>query len=162
MDAWVLGFTFLVAVLTSLLSGTAPALAARESVVGTLKEGGAQSTIGRGKHRMRSLLIVAQVAVSFLADVELRLAVAGVPSPGTQSYITAQVPALPESMRIVHRQHVRQRDQRSDTIDLLQLGYLRVVLLRDLFDLMVIVLDSLGQRLYFLKQWFQSGSQFGT
>ena len=66
MDAWVLGFTFLVAVLTSLLSGTAPALAARESVVGTLKEGGTQSTIGLGKHRMRSLLIVAQVAVSFL------------------------------------------------------------------------------------------------
>jgi len=66
MDGWVLGFTFLVAVLTSLLSGTAPALAARETVVGALKEGGAQSTIGRGKHRMRSLLIVAQVAVSFL------------------------------------------------------------------------------------------------
>jgi putative ABC transport system permease protein len=66
MDAAVLGFTFLVAVLTSLLSGTAPALAARDTVVGTLKEGGAQSTIGRGKHRMRSLLIVAQVAVSFL------------------------------------------------------------------------------------------------
>ena len=66
MDAVVLGFTFLVALLTSLLSGTAPALAARETVVGTLKEGGVQSTIGRGKHRMRSLLVVAQVAVSFL------------------------------------------------------------------------------------------------
>ncbi len=66
MDSMVLGFTFLVAVLTSLLSGTAPALASREAVVGSLKEGGAQSTIGRGKHRMRNLLIVAQVAVSFL------------------------------------------------------------------------------------------------
>ena len=66
MDGWVLGFTFLVAVLTSVFSGTVPALAARESVVGNLKEGGAQSTIGRGKHRMRSLLIVGQVAVSFL------------------------------------------------------------------------------------------------
>jgi len=66
MDAAVLGFTLVMAVLTSVLSGTAPALAARETVVGTLKEGGAQSTIGRGKHRMRSLLIVAQVAVSFL------------------------------------------------------------------------------------------------
>jgi predicted permease len=66
MDVWVLGFTFLVAVLTSVLSGTAPALAARKTVVGTLKEGGIQSTLGRGKHRMRSLLIVAQVAVSFL------------------------------------------------------------------------------------------------
>jgi predicted permease len=66
MDAAVLAFTFLMAVLTSLLSGTAPALAARETVVGTLKEGGAQSTMGRGKHRVRSLLIMAQVAVSFL------------------------------------------------------------------------------------------------
>jgi len=62
----VLLFTLAVAVLTSLLSGTAPALAARETVVGSLKEGAAQSTIGRGRHRMRSLLIVAQVAVSFL------------------------------------------------------------------------------------------------
>jgi putative ABC transport system permease protein len=66
LDATVLLFTLAVAVLTSLLSGTAPALAARETVVGSLKEGAAQSTIGRGRHRMRSLLIVAQVAVSFL------------------------------------------------------------------------------------------------
>jgi putative ABC transport system permease protein len=66
LDATVLLFTFVVAVLTSLLSGTAPALAARETVVGSLKEGGAQSTIGLGRQRMRSLLIVAQVAVSFL------------------------------------------------------------------------------------------------
>jgi predicted permease len=66
MDAAVLGFTLLVAVLTSLLSGTAPALAAREAVAGTLKEGVAPSTAGRAKHGMRSFLIVAQVAVSFL------------------------------------------------------------------------------------------------
>jgi len=66
MDGGVLAFTFLVAVLTSLLSGTAPALAARETVVGSLKEGGAQSSVGRGRHGMRSLLIVAQVAVSFV------------------------------------------------------------------------------------------------
>ncbi len=66
LDATVLLFTLVVAVLTSLLSGTAPALAARETVVGSLKEGGAQSTLGRGRHRMRSVLIVAQVAVSFL------------------------------------------------------------------------------------------------
>jgi hypothetical protein len=65
-------------------------------------------------------------------------------------------------MRIVHRQHVRQRNQGSDTIDLLQLGYLRVMLLGDLFDLMVVVLDALGQRLYFLKQWLQGGSQLRT
>jgi putative ABC transport system permease protein len=66
MDGTVLLFTLAVAVITSLLSGTAPAMAARESVVGSLKEGGGHSTLGRGSQRMRNLLIVAQVAVSFL------------------------------------------------------------------------------------------------
>jgi putative ABC transport system permease protein len=65
MDGTVLLFTFLVAVITSLLSGTAPAPAARESLLGGLKAGG-HSTLGRGSQRMRSLLIVTQVAVSFL------------------------------------------------------------------------------------------------
>lgn len=66
MDAAVLLFTLGVAVVTSLLSGTAPALAARETVVASLKEGSGQSTIGKGRQRMRGLLIVAQVAISFL------------------------------------------------------------------------------------------------
>ena len=66
MDAAVLIFTLGVAALTSILSGTAPALAARESVVGSLKEGSGQSTLGRGRQRLRSALIVSQVAVSFL------------------------------------------------------------------------------------------------
>jgi putative ABC transport system permease protein len=66
LDSTVLLFTLGVAVLTSVLSGTAPALAARDTVVDGLKEGGVQSTIGVGRRRMRSLLIVAQVAVSFL------------------------------------------------------------------------------------------------
>jgi len=46
MDSTVLLFTLAVAVLTSVLSGTAPALAARDTVVDGLKEGGVQSTIG--------------------------------------------------------------------------------------------------------------------
>jgi predicted permease len=66
MDGTVLLFTLAVAVLTSVLSGTAPALAARDTVVDGLKEGSAQSSAGVGRRRMRSLLIVAQVAVSFL------------------------------------------------------------------------------------------------
>jgi putative ABC transport system permease protein len=66
MDAAVLIFTLAVAVITSLLSGTAPAMAARHTVVGSLKEGEGQSTLGKGRQRMRSLLIVSQVAVSFL------------------------------------------------------------------------------------------------
>ena len=44
MDSTVLLFTLVVAVLTSVLSGTAPTLAARETVVTGLKEGSAQSS----------------------------------------------------------------------------------------------------------------------
>jgi predicted permease len=66
MDSAVLLFTLAVAVLTSVLSGTAPALAARDTVVNGLKEGSAQTSAGVGRRRMRSVLIVAQVAVSFL------------------------------------------------------------------------------------------------
>ena len=66
MDSTVLLFTLAVAVLTSVLSGTAPALAVRDTVVDGLKEGGVQSTTGVGRRRLRSLLIITQVAVSFL------------------------------------------------------------------------------------------------
>ena len=66
MDSTVLLFTLAVAVLTSVLSGTAPALPARDTVVDGLKEGGVQSTTGVGRRRLRSLLIITQVAVSFL------------------------------------------------------------------------------------------------
>ncbi|HXN24669.1 MAG TPA: ABC transporter permease [Candidatus Dormibacteraeota bacterium] len=66
LDGSVLLFTLAIAVLTSLSSGCLPALAARENVVGHLKEGGSQSTVAAGKQRLRNLLIVVQVAVSFL------------------------------------------------------------------------------------------------
>src|SRR5262249_40528290 len=66
MDSTVLLFTLIVAVLTSILSGTMPAASAREALVGSLKEGSGQSTISRGRRRLRGLLIVSQVAFSFL------------------------------------------------------------------------------------------------
>ncbi|HKT48493.1 MAG TPA: ABC transporter permease [Candidatus Acidoferrales bacterium] len=66
LDTTVLLFTLAVALITSILSGTAPAAAARETVVGSLKEGATQSTLSRGRRRLRGLLIVSQVAVSFL------------------------------------------------------------------------------------------------
>jgi putative ABC transport system permease protein len=48
------------------LTGTAPAVARRESLITTLKEGSTQSTLGSARGKLRSALIVAQVAVSFL------------------------------------------------------------------------------------------------
>jgi len=49
MDVWKPGVYFCVAVLTSLFSGTRPALAARETVVGILKGRRAIQAAGRGK-----------------------------------------------------------------------------------------------------------------
>jgi putative ABC transport system permease protein len=66
MDAQVLLFTLVVAGLVSILTGTAPALARRRNLITTLKAGGTQSTLGASRGRTRSVLIIAQVAVSFL------------------------------------------------------------------------------------------------
>ena len=66
IDVQVLLFTLLIAGVVSILTGTAPALARREDLVTSLKEGGTPSTLGFLRGRTRSALIVAQVAVSFL------------------------------------------------------------------------------------------------
>src|SRR5712664_4012643 len=66
IDITVLLFTLGVAFFVSVLTGTAPSVARRENLITTLKEGGSQSTLGFVRGRLRSALIVAQVAVSFL------------------------------------------------------------------------------------------------
>jgi putative ABC transport system permease protein len=68
IDASVLLFTLLLSVGTGLVFGLLPALSygrgARQSLASALKEDGARSTAA-GKNRVRALLTVAQVAVSF-------------------------------------------------------------------------------------------------
>ena len=66
VDAQVLLFTLGLAALVSILTGTAPALGRRGNLAATLKEGGTQSTLGASRGKTRGILIVAQVAVSFL------------------------------------------------------------------------------------------------
>jgi putative ABC transport system permease protein len=66
MNGEVLLFTLAVALITSILSGTAPALAARETIGANLKENSGQTTASKGRRRLRGLLIVSQVGVSFL------------------------------------------------------------------------------------------------
>lgn len=69
IDGPVLLFTLGVALLTGVAFGAMPALAARSDLVTSLKDGGAQSTAGGGSLRLRSALIVGQVAVSFVLVV---------------------------------------------------------------------------------------------
>jgi predicted permease len=63
-----LGFTLLIAVAATLLSGTAPALlSARSGLNETLKEGGRSGGVGSGSHRLRGLLVVFQMALAMVA-----------------------------------------------------------------------------------------------
>lgn len=67
MDWRVLLFTAAVAVLTGMLFGIAPALqATRGDTTGVLKDGGRGSTSGVGRHRLRSALIITEVALAFV------------------------------------------------------------------------------------------------
>ncbi|MGA2181548.1 MAG: ABC transporter permease [Bryobacteraceae bacterium] len=65
-----LGFTLLIAVVATLLSGTAPALlVARSNLNETLKEGGRSGGAGSGSHRLRGLLVVCEMALVMVALV---------------------------------------------------------------------------------------------
>ena len=64
LDPGVLGFTLLVAMVTGLVFGTFPALAARVDLVNALKTGGKGTSHAGGGRKLQSALIVAQVAVS--------------------------------------------------------------------------------------------------
>jgi predicted permease len=63
-----LGFTLLIAVAATLISGTAPALlAARADLNEMLKEGGRSGTFGRHSHRLRSALVIVEVGLATVA-----------------------------------------------------------------------------------------------
>jgi predicted permease len=67
IDWEVVGFALLLAVLTGLLCGAIPAFAAsRTSVNDALKEGGRIGTAGSGHARLRSALVVAELAVALV------------------------------------------------------------------------------------------------
>ena len=63
----VVGFALVLAVVTGLLCGLAPAFAAlRTNVNGALKEGGRSGTAGGGHARLRSALVVTEIAIALI------------------------------------------------------------------------------------------------
>ncbi|MGC2698268.1 MAG: ABC transporter permease [Candidatus Angelobacter sp.] len=61
----VLLFTLGVSVLTGLIFGSIPAFSQRLDLVNSLKEGNTASTLKSSRHRVRNLLVMGQVALSF-------------------------------------------------------------------------------------------------
>jgi predicted permease len=66
LNPWVLGFCVVIAVLTGVLSGLAPALQTPAGGTGNTMREGDHQTGSREQGRLRSLLVVAEVALSFL------------------------------------------------------------------------------------------------
>ena len=70
LDSGVLAFTFLVALLTGILFGLVPAIqASRPDLNESLQKGGGRGGAGGGRHRLRSLLVVSEVALALVALV---------------------------------------------------------------------------------------------
>ena len=65
IDGVVLAFTGFAAIATGLAFGLAPILVTRTSLAQTMRDGAAGSGEGAGRSRVRSVLVVAQVAVAF-------------------------------------------------------------------------------------------------
>lgn len=67
LDGWVALLALLLAVLTGVVCGLAPALAAtRTRVNNALKSGGRTGTSGSGHSRLRSVLVIAEIAVAVI------------------------------------------------------------------------------------------------
>jgi predicted permease len=66
IDAAVLLFALLTSILTGMLFGTIPAMGARRALAAALNQGVGRSSDSAARHRMRNVLVTAQVAVSFI------------------------------------------------------------------------------------------------
>ena len=67
LNVWVLGFTLIISLLTSLMAGLLPALqTSYTALTSALSEGERGGTGGRGARRMRALLVTAEVALSLM------------------------------------------------------------------------------------------------
>jgi putative ABC transport system permease protein len=104
IDFWVLGFTFVLSVLTALLFGLAPAVwASRNGLNSSLKEEGRGLTAGRGRGYLRDGIVIAEVALALILLVGAGLLIRSFlhlmnvdPGFSPQNVLTLNI-SLPES-----------------------------------------------------------------
>jgi putative ABC transport system permease protein len=104
IDPWVLGFTFAVSILTGIIFGLIPAISSSKlNLNDALKEGGRSSTGGAARHRIRSLLVVSEIALALILLIGAGLLIKGFlllwrvdPGFRTENMITMRV-ELPET-----------------------------------------------------------------
>ncbi|MCI0489448.1 MAG: ABC transporter permease [Blastocatellia bacterium] len=78
IDLRVLGFILLISLATGLIFGLAPALqASRVDLNESLKESGGRGSAGGGHHRLRSLLVVAEIALALVLLISAGLMMKG-------------------------------------------------------------------------------------
>ena len=66
IDGGVLAFALGASLLTGIIAGALPALSARRNLAHSMRDGGSQAGESGGRQRLRAVLVVAQVAVSFI------------------------------------------------------------------------------------------------
>lgn len=93
LDGRALAFTVAVALFAGVLSGLVPALQTSANVNETLKESGRGTSAGRGRQRLRSVLVVAEIAAAMVL-----LAGAGLMLKGSQSLIHVNENLRPQSI----------------------------------------------------------------
>jgi putative ABC transport system permease protein len=93
IDGRALAFTMAIAIFAGILSGLVPALRTSAEVNETLKEGGRGTSAGRGRQRLRGVLVVAEIAATMVL-----LAGAGLMVKGSRSLIQVNQKLRPESI----------------------------------------------------------------
>ena len=83
LDGRALAFTLTAAVLCGVLAGVLPAWqVSRPNLTGALKDGGRGASAGRGRHRLRGILVAAEIALSVVLLTGASLMVRGVTTHG--------------------------------------------------------------------------------
>jgi putative ABC transport system permease protein len=93
IDGRALAFTIAIALFAGLISGLIPALGTRADVNETLKESGRGTSAGRGRQRLRSILVVAEIAATMVL-----LAGAGLMLKGSQTLLHVHENLRPQSL----------------------------------------------------------------